>query len=174
MIMTTRRTLQWLQPITVAALALFVALGVAGQAHAVVDLLSYWNFNNCSTANGSYPGAYNNTVETTEQFGLNSPGGTDTITGASDGIYKLTSTIKAGGVLAGKNGAATQYAVSWGGFGGNALNAVGTTGSGAALAVYSGGSNTGYFTYKLPTTGYKNIVATYGYRSTTTGTLTHK
>jgi autotransporter-associated beta strand protein len=165
-------------------IAIVLSLAFISHAHAAVDVLDLWNFNNSAGADGSFPGVFY-TSPNPYPDGEYYDDSSKSIINASSGVFATSSKVDVStlGVM-GYNSGTTP--AGWGTFAGT------TGGTDHALAVetynyvngtvYSGVTYTGpntlvtnngnYVEFDLATTGYKNIKLTYDYRATSTSFTT--
>jgi autotransporter-associated beta strand protein len=144
-----------------AANGLNIANPITIVAAPTSSLLAYWNFGNqTANANSSDPGTFNTTGDT-EVFNP----ANKTLSPASSGLFASSALINLSdlqGTMGGTGGN------NWGTFGGSSINEINPAGNGA-LAVQGTANNGHSVVFQLSTLGYQSLMASYAYRSTSTG-----
>ncbi len=172
--------------------AVILPFAMIGHAHAGVDVLDLWNFNNSQGADGSFPGVFYTTAnpypngeyyDDTSKAILQAGSGFFATSLRGDGTPLSRVDVSTLGVMGYGSGARPA---GWGTFAGPLNNpdhalAVETYNY-VNGSVYSGVTYTGpttlvtnngnYVEFDLATTGYKNIKLTYDYRATSTSFAT--
>jgi hypothetical protein len=132
-------------------------------AHAV--LLAGFNFNNATAGTSGALGTLN-TSGTVEVYNTS----TEIATPATHGAVASTATINLTGLGGTMGGTANN---NWGTFAGDLTNAVSGDVTGQALSIVGNGNNLTSAVITVSTTGYEDVVLTYGTRGTASGYTTH-